>query len=384
MLTDRPRLLRRVSLYYFLSYGALGWLFPQLPILIERALGRDLVGAVMVSYPVFGLLSAPCWGIAADRQGSSVNLLVWSTAALAPLVLLYGTATSLPALVAITATFGILRSPQATLADALAHAALEGQHHLFSRCRIWGSVGFVLLAALSGALGGVESGPLYLALPSLAYGCAALVIAGAFEPRDVSHRLGIGREVFAVLRRPALWSALSGLFVYYSGHALFDAYFALHFSALGLPPGGASMAWSFGGLVEIVVMLFAPALLSRVQGRCMLAPVSLVAALRWWLTSWVRPRALLVAVQGLHGFSFGLWYLSIVNHLQAVAPRELRASVQGLTMMVWGAAGVTGYGFGALMLLRGPTASLYRWAALFAVIAAAIFTLVPAARSGEQ
>jgi len=377
---DSSSLLRRLALYYFFTFGALGWFFPQLPIFVERAVGVAWVGAVMVAFPLFGLLTAPLWGYTADRYRASARLLVGTTAAMAPVVLLYSGARSFSTLLLITTLFALLRAPQVPLADALAHRQLEGEHHRFARCRIWGSVGFVLFAAVSGSLGGVDAGAAYLVTPALCYLLAAGAMVGVVEPVGLSPRMSVGREVLALMRRPTMWRALAGVLVYYSGHSLFDAYFGLHVAALGLPAGHASLGWSFGALVEIGMMIVAPTLLARVEGRRMLTPVSLLAALRWALTSVVRNPLLLIAVQGLHGFSFGLWYLSIIHHLQASTSPSLRASVQGVTVAVWGAAQVMGYGLGGLLLRQWPTTTLYHSAALISLVAAGLFLLVPAAR----
>lgn len=384
MSPENHSLLRRLAIYYFLSYGALGWFFPQLPILLQRKVGAAWVGVVMMAYPVFGLVVSPFWGLAADRYRAGVRLLVGSTVLMAPTVLLYSGSEAVASLLAITALVAVLRAPQPSLADALTHVGLEGDHHRFSRFRIWGSVGFVALAAISGALGGVDAGLTYLVVPAILYLLAAGALVGVVEPAKLAPRAGVGREALRLLREPAMWRALLGLCVYYSAHSLFDAYFGLHVAALGMPAGHASLAWSFGALVEIGVMVVAPRLLARVAGRRLLAPVALVAALRWYLTSVLRHPAALIAVQGLHGFSFGLWYLSIVNHFQAVAPAALRASVQGAMMAAWGLAGVIGYGLGGALVATGPTALLYRWGALIALASAGIFLLVPATGSERQ
>jgi hypothetical protein len=131
--------------------------------------------------------------------------------------------------------------------------------------------------------------------------------------------------------------------------------------------------------VEILVMLAAPSLLPRFRPSRLLTVCGVVAAGRWWSLSRITARVPLVALQALHGVTFGLWYLSLVSYVQDRAPERLRASFQAVAQATMGLGTVAGYLGGGRIFERAGGATLYRCSTLAALAATLLYGLVAAA-----
>jgi predicted MFS family arabinose efflux permease len=133
------------------------------------------------------------------------------------------------------------------------------------------------------------------------------------------------------------------------------------------------LAWSVGVIAEIGVMIFAPRFIGRLRSSVFLCICAAVATARWALLAHLSSRAGILALQPLHGITFGLWYLSMVRFVQTRAPDQLRTSLQSMALSAMGLGMVTGYLGGGLVLERLGGTWLYRLAAAAAGAALAVY-----------
>ncbi len=381
---DDRRQLLSLAAYYLLSFGALGGFFPFIPIfLTRRGLTPQQASWVMTLVPLAGLLAPALWGLIADALRARTQVLRLATVGAAAGVATLLPAKTLPTLLAAMATFCLFRAPLVALADAATHSALGPSRERFARVRVWGSIGFALSALVVGRLGGPEHPMLFIGFNVALYLLAALVVRaprvpaedspdtssqGAFAPR------GLTREAFATARRAGLGLVLLATFVYYCGHATFDAFYSLHLGNLGFDDGFVGLAWTVGVVCEIGVMFVAPSMLSRHRPSALLTFAALVATARWALIARVTSVSALLATQSLHGVTFGLWYVALVKLVQDRSPDRLRATLQGLTMTAVGLGQTLGFlGGGALFDQPGGGALLFDLAAGAALLSAALY-----------
>ena len=364
--------------HYFFSYGALGALFPFLPLLLaDRGLSPAQISWVMVLLPATALVMPPVWGSLADAFSARVQLLRVASLACAASTLLLLPAWGLWGNLLATGVLCLFRAPLASLADAATYAALGGRGEAFARVRVWGSVGFAVFVQLLGSAGASTHPWLLVGLTSVIYllaGLSTLPLPG----RPTARQRGVLGQAPALLARPGFLVFLAANTCYYVGHSAYDAFFSLHARALGFDAPFIGTAWSVGVVVEIGVMLAAPALLVRVRAVHLLALCAAVAVARWSLLSVVTGAAPLLAIQTLHGVTFGLWYLAMVRFNQARAPERLRTSFQAVTLSTMGLGMVLGYLGGGVAMERLGGAGLYQLAAGAALGALALYGLAGA------
>lgn len=363
------RSIRALQAFYFFNFGALGALAPFLPLLLShRGLSALQISWVMVLIPLSNLLVPPLWGVAADAWRARLALLRLACVGSGASVLLLWPQWELLGSLLAVAGFSLFRAPLTSLADATTYAIMDQPNADFSRVRVWGSAGFALMALGVGAVEGSRHPALLLAVTGAAYLVSALCtlpLSGATRGRE---RGLLGEARVLLGRAPVLLFLLANA-CYYLGHATYDAFFALYAKQLGHGDAFVGGAWATGVAIEIVVMLLAPRFIHRVRSGRLLMLCALIAALRWILIAQVSAPGPLIAIQGLHGFTFGLWYLSMVKHVQAMAPDRLRTSLQSVAIACMGLGMVLGYLTGGALLDSLGGEVLFRVAAVAALAA---------------
>jgi PPP family 3-phenylpropionic acid transporter len=193
--------------------------------------------------------------------------------------------------------------------------------------RLWGSVAFVVGALVCGALVYVVPGP-HLIWVIVASGVVMCIASLGLMP--IEERPSGARPV-----RPARWllrqrpflAIVAAAALVQGSHAAYYAFASITWQTAGLGGLTIAMLWSLGVLAEIVVFALSP----RYGG----SPVWLViagasgAVVRWIITAYEPPIAILAAVQLMHGMSFGMTHLGTVGLMVRVVPHTIIASGQG-------------------------------------------------------
>jgi PPP family 3-phenylpropionic acid transporter len=168
------------------------------------------------------------------------------------------------------------------------------------------------------------------------------------------HRLGLLLAAGAVHAATTACYQLFGVFVRDQG--------------LSATVTGAGMA--FGVLAEVLVLFVFPVLERRFSVSALLVFAFAGTIVRWLLLSKSHGAVSLVAIQGLHGLTFGLYWAAAIRMLEHLIPSRLRATGQTLynaiTFAIGGAVGyrVAGFGYDRL----GGAGPVYAWAALVEVV----------------
>jgi PPP family 3-phenylpropionic acid transporter len=334
----------KLSVFYLLNYGGLGGVFPFMPLLFSsRGLSPTEIARVMLLIPISGVLVPPLWGMLADAYQARIGLLRIATIACAFAVPLLGLDLGALGTMAALGVFCFFRVAVAPLADAASFAALaEGRR--FGMIRSWGSVGFAI-CALAGGRAGVGQPFIMLGLASVLYVASVIPTYGLSAPSPEKKREVLGRTL-DLLRGSALPILLLGNGLHYVGQSIFDIYFSLHMKALGHGESFVGLGWAIAVISEVGAMFFGPRLLATFDARRLLAVCGAAAMLRWMILSLARDDVAILAAQTLHGLSFGLWYLAMVDFVQNETPDDLRATVQAVAATSTSLGTMLGYTLG--------------------------------------
>ena len=373
-----PQSLLALRLFYFLSYGALGSLFPFLPLLLaNRGLSSSQIGWVMVVVPIGNLVIPPIWGAAADTLRARLPLLRAASAGSGLSALLLLPSLGFGATIGAVGVFSLFRAPLTSLADAASVEALGGRSNEFSRVRVWGSLGFAVFVSILGWSNASSRPTLLIVSTAIIYllSCAATV---PLRSHPIRRQPGVAAAVGRVLRRASVVAFLLSTAIYYAGHAMYDVYFGLHVKTLGLGDHFVGAGWAVGVGVEIVVLLLAPRFFGRLRTERMLVFCAAVATLRWLGLAHLTSPAALLALQGLHGITFGLWYLSLVSFVQTRADERMRTTLQSVALSCVGLGMAAGYLLGGSLFEHHGGRGLYHVAAAAALIAMVGYTVTAA------
>lgn len=366
-----PPIWRAASTYivYFVAVGAA---FPYLPV-HYRALGLDLgtIGLLAALSAATQLVAAPAWGAVADVFGRS-RLTLPAAALMAAggafaLALAREPITVTAAVVALSVGLAGI----GPVLDARTMELLGADRPRYGRVRAWGSVSFVVSAALCGPLLDARgTGALFLVyVPCLAL---TALIALSVPRRATKRHAGLRVGTSQLIRQPRMARFLVGALLVWAALAAVNGFYSIQVVALG---GGASLVgltWVVGALVEIPIMWTFPRLSARFGAERLLVTGGALFAARNFLAA-VAPNGItLVAIAPLEGAAFGLFFVGGVGFVAARAPAGLAGTAQGIFSATTGLATILGTGAAGLIASALTIPGLFAVAGVVGVVAAIV------------
>ncbi|MEO3943904.1 MFS transporter [Gorillibacterium sp. CAU 1737] len=375
---NRQPSLFSLKLYNLFTYGSLAVLSVYFPLYFsELGLSKLEIGMIMAGGPMISIFSGPFWGYVSDRRQNIRMTLV--ILLLGSLVVVQG-AFQLRAfwpLFALMLVFFFFQSPTNSQGTSLMLNAIEGTTHKFGRLRLYGSLGYAVIALGAGPLlARSGNGMLIFAYSAL---LSAALFTTMFLPKGhetaAAHPFtGQGyQEIFR--HRGFVLFLLLGVFVSIP-NAVNSTFVSLYIRELG----GSDVMVGWGSFLsaffEIPVFLLLDRIV-RKNSRYLLAGlllVSLLFSLRWYLMSLATAPIHVLLTQMLHSVSFGVYtYLGTTLTSLWVAP-QYRASGQALFTLTWGGfSGIVAGFAGGLLYDTVGAAMLYRLGTGMAFIGAAGF-----------
>ena len=387
-----------IALYYFLYIGTFGFWLPYFATyLTSIGLTPSQATRIQALFPVASLLTPPLIGWVADWLRVRGRLLRWATTATAfsflGFFLLAGHSrpvppggahhpVAVPYVALATLAFAFCRAPLISLIDATAHEYVRHHGGSYGRLRLWGSLGFLMAALAGGALTehyGMDRILLVTALGlALTTVCvwmpalddtasAALATSKDSPPSDATPQpLAAG---LALLRTDDLWLLLAAVTVYQMAGASYDAAFSIHLLCLGFGPRFIGLAWSIGVLAEILLLAGSGAVIKRL-GAARLLPLALAtAAVRWSLLGRASTAAAILALQPLHGITFGWFYAAATTLIHERSGGSHATSGQGWLAGALGLGSLLGMNWAGAILERAGGCTLYTVAAGLSALA---------------
>lgn len=359
-----------IGAYYFFFYGAAGCLIPYLPLHYRNiGLSGEQIGLLMAIGPVVLLLSGVSWGALGDRFNLHRWLLPIASAGVILPAFLLSRAQSLTPLILGTLLLAFFANAIGPLMDS---AALEiaGRAGLsFGRLRLGGSIGFTLFSVVMGWL--LTRVPLTWLFFGYGAGMAvATFIALLLPARRSRWQQSTSRGLRALFDRPALALFLAAAFLLGIAINGVQFFFPLYMTALGGDANLLGLAGAVAALSEIPVMYNASRILKRIGGLWAGVRIGLVLyVVRWLAFAFAADPLTAIALQVLHGPSFGLFIISGVGYVESQAPEGLSATAQSLFIAaLWGVGASVGSFGGGIIFEQVGGAALFQAAALVTLL----------------
>jgi MFS transporter, PPP family, 3-phenylpropionic acid transporter len=335
---------------YIALYVAIGASFPYLAVYYQR-LGLDLgtIGALAAMGAFVQLVTAPAWGIVADRLGRS-RLVVPAAALIAAsgaaLLAIVPDGRWIPLGVALVAAGLAGTMP---VLDARALDAVGPRRERYGRLRAWGSAAFIASAWLVGGLidrAGVRS-LFAIYVPAL---LAVTVIGATLRPSSAARVIRRLEGIRAVLTSRPLARLLGAMLLTWSSLMAVNAFFSLYLLSIGAPGWLVGTAWGLGALVEIPLMWTFPAFSVRFGPQRLLVAGATSLAIRAVGTAVVAHPAVAVGLMVFSGIGFAFVFVGAVTYVSRLAPPGTAATAQGLLNATsFGLATIIGAGLGGVL-----------------------------------
>lgn len=377
-----PQTLWKLRAFYFLT-GLSGGLFvPYLSmLLVQNGLNSGEVGQVMATGTVVAILAQPLWGLVVDRF--HVTRLTLALSAVMPgLVAVLYNIPWLWLVALANAVSNLFSAPQAPIADAYAVATARALRTSYGTIRCLASLGF----AVGGYAGGLFLAHLplqWLWIPYAVTGLCGALITLTF-PRE-THGVGLGGSfqegLMQLLRDRRFLVFLAGGFLVSQTLTAFNTYFALTFRDMGGSIALTGLAFLLASGTNVPSMLIAARLNHRLGRERMMAIAAIAYILRWSIQALVPIPWVAIAIQVLHGISFGFYYVAAVDFVFSSAPPQLQATAQSIFGMICGGlAGIVGNLLNGILLHSGGAAAMYWACTVSSALGAACFWYVAKVR----
>lgn len=393
-----------VALYYFLYIGTFGFWMPYFAAyLTSIGLTPSQATRIQALFPVASLLTPPLIGWVADWLRVRGRLLRWATTATAVsflgFFLLAGRSRSIASdaplrpvalhdVALATLVFAFCRAPLISLIDATAHECVRRHGGSYGRLRLWGSLGFLVAALAGGALTerygmdrilavtalGLVLTMVCVWLPALSDAASPAPVASKDSPlpETAPRPLAAG---LALLRTDDLWLLLAAVTLNQMAGASYDAAFSIHLLGLGFGPRFVGVAWSIGVLAEILLLAGSGAVIQRIGAARLLLLALATAAVRWSLLGRASTAAAILALQPLHGITFGWFYVAATTLVHERSGGSRATSGQGSLAGALGLGSLLGMSWAGAILERAGGHTLYTAAAGLAALATILSAL---------
>lgn len=373
-----------LSMMMFLEFAVRGTWAPVLSARLLGPLGMSgkQVGWVYGLVPLATIVAPLVVGPIVDRWLPTQWVLAGAHLVSGAALILAAWLSRFPQLLATMAVHALCFAPTVALVNSLAFSHLTKPESEFFWVRVWGSIGWVLAGwilagwrrwghpsqRISDAL--LLAGVLSL---GMAVFCAVCLPHTPPSPGRPPWTTGL-----AILKDPKVLTFLIISFVaatqlqfYYMGTSRF-------LEEIGFRTASIPAIMTVAQLAEIVAMAqVLPFVLPKLGYQATLTIGVVLWVLLYAVYMIGRPRWLVVASMGLHGFAFAFFLDAAVIYVNRITPEQLRGSAQSLYAAVTLGLGLfVGTQFTGWVLdrLRKDTGSGYRWRAIFA-IPCAVLTL---------
>lgn len=355
-------------LFYFSFFTALAPLVSFFNIYLEaQGLSGTQIGWISSLAPLVTLIANPIWGSIADRWQIHRQVLMLCTILTGVVAMLFVTASQFWVLLSLVLMLFFVRTPVPTLVDAAVMDIVRRTGNSYGRQRVWGSIGFVLVAYLFGRIiaGHDLRAIFWIHAGVIGIGCTLLGLLLPIERRQ--DRVNLWSGLQQMIDRPGYKSFLLAILLAGVGMAAYVNFLSMQLRALGGSEAQIGLAWAINAVLEIPMMYMGARWFGRYRnGRLILIGFAGFVLTFTGMALATTPMQFLLALP-LNGISYGIFWVAVVGYAAEAAPSGLTATSQGLVGAVQ-----SGFGWGVGALVAGYLWDGFGGQAVFAMAALAL------------
>lgn len=298
----------RLSGFYFFYFASLGVLVPYWSLYL-KSLGYNsfAIGGLVAILAATKLVAPYIWGWLADHTRRSMLIIrVTSVLALLSFLLVFINQ-QLWWLTFVMLLFSFFWNATLPQFEAITLNHLGDDTHHYSMIRLWGSLGFIVIAVLVGGL--LESIEADI-IPLIVLITFVLIVLSSFT---VPERLNIPHTdhspIWHVIKQPKVLAFLAVCFLMLCSHGPYYTFYTIYLQEQGYSSRMIGVLWAVGVLAEVVIFLLMHRLLPVFGARKLLITTLLLTTLRWLIIGFfVTDLSMLFLAQLIHAFSFGVFH----------------------------------------------------------------------------
>jgi PPP family 3-phenylpropionic acid transporter len=360
--------------YYFFIYAAMAFLAPFLTLYYESlGLNGKEIGLLAAMPSIITFLSAPTFGVITDTTQQHKKILGFSILMVITGILWMSRARGLTGLIPAVIVYAFFFAPALPIIDRSVLELLGDQRDQYGKQRLWGAIGWGILAPVSGLL--VDRGGLLWAFYGSAVLYAGLFVILQLTPiQPVGIRMRLRQGLGQLFSRWQVSMFFGVILVGGTGLAMIHHYLFLYLSHLGASPTLMGSALTVATLSELAVMYYSDRLLKMWKARGLIAFGLVMIAVRMLGYSWSTSPEIAILFQLLHGPTFAALWMAGVAYVADIAPPGLGNTAQGLfTGVVMGLGSAMGAFIGGFMYQSVGFSRMYLVAGIAVFVAFMVF-----------
>lgn len=328
----------------FSFYATNALILPFLPILFEdRGFNASQIGLLMTIGPFVTIFAQPLWGYLSDRY-QKIKLIIFLLCAMTLLSSIgVFQPTGYPLALLFMTLIYFFQTSAVPILDSLCIKSAQKASVSYGSIRLYGSIGFTIVAVTSGlwlqAIGGLQNlGYLYWAFWIL-----PLIFIFFFKNEKVTgERISLLSVKQLIVSKKLLWFFFL-IFIMMIPQRMSDGVLVLYLVELGAENAEVGWAWALVGIGEVITFSLLGRFLHKYNELIMLGVVSMCYTIRWALYGLVSNPLIIVALQLLTLVTWAAFWIVAVQYVTRLVPEALRSTGQAMLSMVFlGICGITG------------------------------------------
>ncbi len=372
-----------LAITYLLYFGQLGVLVPYLGVFLDgRGFSSQQIGELFALITIARILGPNLWASMADKSGKGLAILrLGSLLTVATFCLVFW----LDGFWGLTLAFALMMMfwtavlPQL---EVLTLNCVASDPSRYSRIRLWGSVGFIILTIITGKAIDISSSeaPIYVSAAVLLclFFSTLFIYEGRSSVKSAPAQGSIWRKASTI---PFILFMLSAIFLQVS-FATYYGFFALYTRDLGYSGQTTGLLLALAVAAEIVIFLLAGKLI-KIFGLKWILFISIgLTAVRWYVLAVAAEYLwILISSQIIHAFSFGMHHAASIKFIHDYFGQAYQSRGQALYISIaFGFGGAAGnYVSGYLWQQGAGSYNAFIFSAITALLAA-FFLLAISAR----
>lgn len=342
---ERRSIAVRLAVFFSALFAGYGVNVPYFPLWLDaRGLSAGEISLVLAMPAIVRIATTPALAFLADRRGAHRSLLIAASVVAALATLALATAHGFWPILLVGIVVGAATAALLPLSETVAMHGVQEAGLDYGQMRLWGSVAFVGASFAGGAL--LARHGTTVVVWTMAACAAATLLAAVLLPRRSGGQNGTGSgkpgirlvDVVALATWPPFLWFVAAAAATQAAHAVIYAFGSLHWRAQGIGPGWIGTLWAIGVVVEIALFAVSGAAVRRVGPLVLLMVAAGAALVRWTAMATDPPLWALVALQMLHGATFGAAHLGGMHFIARAVPQQQAGTAQALYATVVGAA----------------------------------------------
>ncbi|MBS4200827.1 MFS transporter [Bacillus sp. FJAT-49732] len=341
---DYKRGLLTVKLFNFFLYGALSVLMSFIPLYFQEVgFTTVAIGMLMAGGPFVSIFANPFWGYWSDRLQNIKKILLIMLIGNLIIIQIVFQLNSLPLVFIAMLLFFNFQTPLFSQSNSLILNTIEGTPYKFGTFRLWGSLGWAIMAVGAGPfidLIGIKNLWIvysFMLILTILFGFK--LPQGKVEGTKKIVKGGYAKALFG--NKYFLVFVILGVLISVP-NSINLTFISLYIKQLG---GSVVMiGWSafLTAIFEVPVFLLFDRYLKRNTSTMIgcLVIVSVLFVIRWFLMSIATDPMQVIFLQMLHSITFGGYFYIGTTLTAKLVPVELRASGQAIYGLTWG--GISG------------------------------------------